>query len=35
MPAFTIGEVAMAAGVRVGTVRFYEGKGLIPERVLI
>ncbi len=31
MPAFTIGEVAKAAGVGVETVRFYERKGLIPD----
>ncbi len=31
MPAFTIGEVALAAGVGVETVRFYERKGLIPD----
>ncbi len=31
MPAFTIGEVAKAAGVGIETVRFYERKGLIPD----
>ena len=31
MPAFTIGEVAKAAGVGVETVRFYEREGLIPD----
>ncbi len=31
MPAFTLGEVAKAAGVGIETVRFYERKGLIPD----
>lgn len=31
MESLTIGQLAKAAGVRVGTIRFYERAGLVPD----
>lgn len=28
---FTIGELSLRTGVKVPTIRFYEGKGLLPQ----